>query len=84
MVGPYRYVRNPMMSGVLFILLTETLFFGSLPLLGWAGVFFLVNSVCIPLVEEPGLEERFGDEYLRYKQLRSPLDSPVDALSAIS
>ena len=31
--GPYRHVRNPMISGVLFVLLAEALFFGSLPIL---------------------------------------------------
>lgn len=66
--GPYRYVRNPMISGVLFVLLAEALFFGSLPLLGWFAVFFTVNSTYIPLLEEPGLERRFGEEYVRYKQ----------------
>ena len=68
MVGPYRHVRNPMISGVLFILLAEALFFGSLPILAWFTVFLVVNSTYIPLVEEPGLEKRFGEEYIRYKQ----------------
>jgi protein-S-isoprenylcysteine O-methyltransferase Ste14 len=67
-VGPYRYVRNPMISGVLFILLAEAVFFGSLPLLGMFAVAFIVNAIYIPLVEERGLERRFGEEYRRYKQ----------------
>ena len=67
-VGPYRHVRNPMISGVLFVLLAEAVFFGSLPLFGWFAGAFLLNSVYIPLVEEPGLEKRFGGEYVRYKQ----------------
>jgi protein-S-isoprenylcysteine O-methyltransferase Ste14 len=67
-VGPYRHVRNPMISGLLFVLLAESLFFGSVPLLCWFTVGLVVNSIYIPLVEEPGLEKRFGDEYLRYRQ----------------
>ena len=67
-VGPYRHVRNPMISGVMSILLAETIFYGSLPLLIWFGFFLLVTSVVIPLGEEPGLEKRFGEKYVRYKQ----------------
>jgi protein-S-isoprenylcysteine O-methyltransferase Ste14 len=66
--GPYRRVRNPMISGVLCVLLGETALFGSPPLLAWSGAFFLANAVYLPLVEERGLEERFGDDYRLYKR----------------
>jgi protein-S-isoprenylcysteine O-methyltransferase Ste14 len=65
--GPYRHVRNPMISGVTFILLGEAALLGSAPLLLWFGVFFALNAIFIPLVEEPVLEERFGDDYRLYK-----------------
>jgi protein-S-isoprenylcysteine O-methyltransferase Ste14 len=39
-----------------------------LPLLGWFGIFVVVNAIYIPLAEEPGLAKRFGEDYLRYKQ----------------
>ena len=65
--GPYRYVRNPMISGVLFILLGEAAVFGSRPLLLWFAAAFAINAVYLPLVEERGLEERFGEEYRTYK-----------------
>lgn len=64
--GPYRYVRNPMISGVLFVLLGEALLFGSLPLLVWFGVVLAVNAVYLPLVEERGLRRRFGRDYETY------------------
>jgi protein-S-isoprenylcysteine O-methyltransferase Ste14 len=64
--GPYRHVRNPMISGVLAVLLGEAALFGSLALLVWFGAVFLVNAVYFPLVEEPGLRKRFGDEYGAY------------------
>jgi protein-S-isoprenylcysteine O-methyltransferase Ste14 len=65
--GPYRYVRNPMISGVLFVLLGEAALAGSLPLLLWFGAVFAVNAVYLPLVEEAGLSRRFGDDYATYK-----------------
>jgi protein-S-isoprenylcysteine O-methyltransferase Ste14 len=66
--GVYRHVRNPMISGVMFILLGEAVLAASLPLLIWFGIFVLANAVYIPLVEEPGLMKRFGDDYLAYKR----------------
>jgi protein-S-isoprenylcysteine O-methyltransferase Ste14 len=65
--GPYRHVRNPMISGVMFVLLGEAALLGSTGLLIWFAAFFAINAVYMPLVEEPGLERRFGDDYLRYK-----------------
>jgi protein-S-isoprenylcysteine O-methyltransferase Ste14 len=65
--GPYRRVRNPMITGVLCILVGEAALFGSVPLLTWAAAFFAVNAVYMPLVEEPGLRRRFGDGYEAYR-----------------
>jgi protein-S-isoprenylcysteine O-methyltransferase Ste14 len=64
--GPYRHVRNPMISGVLSILLGEAALFGSWPVAVWCGVFLALNQVYIPLSEERGLERRFGEAYRRY------------------
>lgn len=66
--GPYRYVRNPMISGVLFILVAEALLFLSPAHATWALAFFALNAAYIPLLEEPRLELRFGDDYRRYCQ----------------
>ena len=60
--GPYRHVRNPMISGVLAVLLGESAVFASLPLLLWFAAVLAVNAVYFPLVEEPGLRRRFGAE----------------------
>jgi protein-S-isoprenylcysteine O-methyltransferase Ste14 len=38
--GPYRYVRNPMISGTLFVLLAEAMFFRSWPIGIWMVIFF--------------------------------------------
>lgn len=66
--GPYRYVRNPMISGVLFVLFGEALMLGSVPHLWWATFFFAINAVYIPLLEEPVLAARFPESYDEYKR----------------
>jgi protein-S-isoprenylcysteine O-methyltransferase Ste14 len=66
--GVYRHVRNPMISGVLFNLLGEALLLRSPAVLAWFAVFFAGNAIYIPLLEEPGLERRFGEPYRRYRQ----------------
>jgi protein-S-isoprenylcysteine O-methyltransferase Ste14 len=64
--GPYRHVRNPMISGVLTVLLGEAALFGSPALVWWFLGFLAVNAVWFPLVEEPGLRRRFGGDYEEY------------------
>jgi len=66
--GPYKRVRNPMISGVFCLLIAEVLFFRSISLLIWSTLFITINAVYMPLVEEPGLEERFGEQYREYKR----------------
>ncbi len=65
--GVYRHVRNPMISGVICVLLAEALAFRSWPLGVWAAVFVAVNMLYVPFSEEPGLERRFGAAYGTYK-----------------
>ena len=66
--GPYKYCRNPMITGVLSILLGESLFLNSINILIWVGIFFIVNTIYFILMEEPDLHERFGDDYVEYKK----------------
>jgi protein-S-isoprenylcysteine O-methyltransferase Ste14 len=65
--GPYRRVRNPMISAVIFMLLGEALLLGSIAILVEFALFTIVNAIYIPLAEEPGLMRRFGAEYERYR-----------------
>lgn len=65
--GPYRYSRNPMISGVSIALLGEVILFGSVPLLIWFLYFTITNSIYIRKKEEPLLEQNFGEEYIEYK-----------------
>jgi protein-S-isoprenylcysteine O-methyltransferase Ste14 len=66
--GPYRHVRNPMISGVLLALLGEATLLGSVSLLAWFLIFFALNAVSMPLLEEPLLENRFGSDYVTYRR----------------
>ena len=64
--GPYRFVRNPMISGVIFVVCGEALVLLSLPHAIWAATFIVINIVYIRLVEESSLETRFGGAYREY------------------
>ena len=52
--GPYRHVRNPMISAVLGVLLGEAALLGSVGIAVWAAAFAAVNTVWFVLGEEPG------------------------------
>ncbi|MBT8286746.1 MAG: isoprenylcysteine carboxylmethyltransferase family protein [Flavobacteriaceae bacterium] len=66
--GPYRYVRNPMIIGVISILIGEAFYFNSIVLLIWAMLFFVINTINFEFFEERKLERRFGESYLNYKE----------------
>jgi protein-S-isoprenylcysteine O-methyltransferase Ste14 len=66
-VGPYRFIRNPMITGVLTMLAGETIFLGSRVIGIWTLAFFVINNIYFLLLEEPGLERRFGASYVEYK-----------------
>ncbi len=69
--GPYRFVRNPMYIGAGLALASAALFYESLPLLGYAGLFFLATHVFVVGYEEPTLRRTFGQEYEAYcRQVR--------------
>jgi protein-S-isoprenylcysteine O-methyltransferase Ste14 len=65
--GPYRYMRNPMITGVGTILAGQAVFFRSWGIAVELAVFAVVNAIYFPLVEEPGLQRRFGAEYEEYR-----------------
>jgi protein-S-isoprenylcysteine O-methyltransferase Ste14 len=65
-VGPYRYCRNPMITGVLCILLAEALFLHSTNILIWCCIFFVMNTFFFIKVEEPHLTKTFGEQYNTY------------------
>ena len=67
-VGLYGFVRNPMILSILIILLGEAVAFASDTIFILAAAFFIINTLYFRFSEEPGLEKRFGEEYLEYKR----------------
>jgi len=65
-IGPYRHVRNPMISGVMITLLGESIAFGSTLIFIWFLLFFGIYHIYLINSEEPALEKRFGEEYITY------------------
>ncbi len=70
--GVYKYSRNPMLFGYILALIglgfiLNSLFFIILPNIS----IFPLLLIYIKLKEEKGLEQRFGDDYIRYKQATS-------------
>jgi protein-S-isoprenylcysteine O-methyltransferase Ste14 len=64
--GPYRYLRHPMIAGVALVLAGEALALGAAGIAIELALFVAINAVYLPLVEEPALIRRFGDDYERY------------------
>lgn len=76
MTGPYRYARNPMLTGVFLFLFGLGFAFDSLSLVFFfTPLFILVNVWELKHIEEPELVKRFGDAYIEYQQ-RTPMFIP--------
>ena len=67
-VGPYRYVRNPMYIGAFLVLGGFGLVERSPSVLLLAAAAVVLAHLFVVLVEEPGLESRFGDSFRAYKR----------------
>jgi protein-S-isoprenylcysteine O-methyltransferase Ste14 len=66
LVSPYTFVRNPMIMSVIIILIGEAILFGSIGTAVLAVLNFVINTIYFKYSEEPGLVERFGNEYKEY------------------
>ena len=66
--GLYKYTRNPMYIGVVTTVIGQGLFFQSSNVLWYALSLFIIFNIVVILIEEPHLEEKFGDEYRNYKK----------------
>lgn len=67
-VGPYRFVRNPMYAAGLTALFGWSLWSPSLALIAAPFLFFLAAHLFVTFYEEPTLKKKFGaayDEYAR-------------------
>ena len=65
-VGPYRWVRNPIYIAALLVVLGEAWLFASRSLLVYAGGMAIVFHAFVVGYEEPRLRRRFGDAYADY------------------
>ena len=66
-VGLYRYVRNPMYVGVLFILLGWIIVTASPMVFGFTLILSFAFHIRVITSEEPWAEVTFGNEWLDYK-----------------
>jgi protein-S-isoprenylcysteine O-methyltransferase Ste14 len=75
--GPYAYVRNPMYLGAFIALFGVGILLRSLSLIFvFVPLLILLINWLLRVVEEPELEKRLGEEYIRYKT-RIPRFFPV-------
>jgi protein-S-isoprenylcysteine O-methyltransferase Ste14 len=66
--GPYRYVRNPMLTGVFLLLFGIGFAVNSFSLvLFFTPLYVLLNVWELKSIEEPELVKRLGDEYIEYR-----------------
>ena len=74
--GPYHYTRNPMLTGVFSLLFGFGVFLGSVSLLFvFTPLFIYINFWELKSIEEPELEKRLGDDYIKYRK-RTPMFFP--------
>ncbi len=74
--GPYRYARNPMLTGVFLFLFGLGLGVDSFSLVFFfTPLYILFNVWELKAIEEPELVRRFGDEYVEYRK-RTPMFVP--------
>lgn len=67
--GPYRYARNPMLSGVFLFLFGIGFFINSASLVFFfIPLYVLINVWELKKIEEPELIRRLGVEYIEYRR----------------
>ena len=74
--GPYRYARNPMLTGVFLFLFGTGFCINSVSLVCFfTPLYVLINVWELKEIEEPELMKRLGDEYIEYRR-RTPMFIP--------
>jgi protein-S-isoprenylcysteine O-methyltransferase Ste14 len=66
--GLYRHLRNPMYVAVAATIIGQAALLGRPVLLLYAALFMAVVAAFVHGYEQPVLNERFGDEYERYRR----------------
>jgi protein-S-isoprenylcysteine O-methyltransferase Ste14 len=74
--GPYRYARNPMLTGVFLLLFGLGFAYNSTSLvIVFTPLFIAANVWELKEIEEPELAKRFGGEYTEYRE-QTPMFIP--------
>jgi len=74
--GPYRYARNPMLTGVFLFLFGVGFSVNSVSLVFFfTPLYILIHVWELKEIEEPELMKRLGDEYIEYHK-RTPMFIP--------
>lgn len=66
--GPYLYVRNPFMLGVVLTLWGEALHMSSIVMIAYAFILTLAIHFWVIFFEEPALVESVGKDYIKYRK----------------
>ena len=67
-VSLYSHTRNPMILSLIILQVGEAVLFASYGIAVLAILNFVINTIYFIYSEEPGLEKRFGEEYIEYKK----------------
>ncbi|MCC9606233.1 isoprenylcysteine carboxylmethyltransferase family protein [Blastopirellula sp. JC732] len=67
-VGPYRYVRNPMAIAGIGQAIAVGVFLESLPVIGYALLGAVIWHVAVRPAEEADLQQRFGANFVQYRK----------------
>jgi protein-S-isoprenylcysteine O-methyltransferase Ste14 len=66
--GPYLFVRNPFMLGILLTLWGEALLMSRISMFAYALIISWAVHFWVIFYEEPSLEQGLGDDYRRYRR----------------
>jgi protein-S-isoprenylcysteine O-methyltransferase Ste14 len=65
--GFHRFVRNPMYIGLIVVIVGQALLFGSLSLVVYAVIVWVVTASFVRWYEEPSLTRQYAHEYQAYR-----------------
>src|SRR6266567_3887862 len=65
--GLYRYMRNPMYTAVVSVILGQAVLLGDRRLIVYGALFWLVCHLFVVVYEEPTLERSFGEPYKAFR-----------------
>ena len=66
LLGPYRYVRNPMYVGLFLVLIGEAMLYASFFVLLYSLFLVAAAHIFVVFYEEPTLRRKFGESYEQY------------------